>query len=364
MESNDMRVTKRNGELEEIAFDKILTRIKKLGQEASIQINYQQLVMKVIDQLYDKISTTKIDELAAEQCAALSTLNPDYGTLAGRIIVSNHQKNTDPIFSNVMCELYHFYDIHKNHKPLVSSQLWEFVQEHDVELNSIIDHNRDYLIDYFGFKTLERAYLFKKGKNIIERPQHMWMRVAVGIHGDLNNPKSLELIKETYDLMSQKYFTHATPTLFNAGTPRPQMSSCYLLAMENDSIDGIFNTLKDCANISKWAGGIGLHVHNIRAKGTHIQGTNGTSNGLVPMLRVFNNTARYVDQGGGKRSGSFAIYLEPWHSDIFDFLEMRKNHGDEEVISSMLCGFPIYLWKGLKKRMANGLYFVHMNVQD
>jgi ribonucleotide reductase alpha subunit len=331
MESNDMRVTKRNGELEEIAFDKILTRIKKLGQEASIQINYQQLVMKVIDQLYDKISTTKIDELAAEQCAALSTLNPDYGTLAGRIIVSNHQKNTDPIFSNVMCELYHFYDIHKNHKPLVSSQLWEFVQEHDVELNSIIDHNRDYLIDYFGFKTLERAYLFKKGKNIIERPQHMWMRVAVGIHGDLNNPKSLELIKETYDLMSQKYFTHATPTLFNAGTPRPQMSSCYLLAMENDSIDGIFNTLKDCANISKWAGGIGLHVHNIRAKGTHIQGTNGTSNGLVPMLRVFNNTARYVDQGGGKRSGSFAIYLEPWHSDIFDFLEMRKNHGDEEM---------------------------------
>lgn len=331
METNDMRVTKRNGELEEIAFDKILTRIKKLGQEASIQINYQQLVMKVIDQLYDTISTTKIDELAAEQCAALSTLNPDYGTLAGRIIVSNHQKNTDPIFSNVMCELYHFYGIHKNHKPLVSVDLWNFVEEHNIELNKMIDHNRDYLIDYFGFKTLERAYLFKKGKNIIERPQHMWMRVAVGIHGDLKNPKSLELIKETYDLMSQKYFTHATPTLFNAGTPRPQMSSCYLLAMENDSIDGIFNTLKDCANISKWAGGIGLHVHNIRAKGTHIQGTNGISNGLVPMLRVFNNTARYVDQGGGRRNGSFAIYLEPWHSDIFDFLEMRKNHGDEEM---------------------------------
>jgi ribonucleoside-diphosphate reductase alpha chain len=296
MESNYMRVTKRNGELKEIAFDKILTRIKKLGQETSIQINYQQLVMKVIDQLYDKILTTKIDELAAEQCASLSTLNPDYGTLAGRIIVSNHQKNTDPIFSNVMCELYHFYDIHKNHKPLVSADLWKFVEEHNIELNNMIDHNRDYLIDYFGFKTLERAYLFKKGKNIIERPQHMWMRVAVGIHGDLSNPKSLELIKETYDLMSQKFFTHATPTLFNAGTSRPQMSSCYLLAMENDSIDGIFNTLKDCANISKWAGGIGLHVHNIRAKGSHIQGTNGTSNGLVPMLRVFNNTARYVDQ--------------------------------------------------------------------
>jgi ribonucleotide reductase alpha subunit len=331
MESNNMRVTKRNGELEEIAFDKILTRIKKIGQEASININYQQLVIKVIDQLYDTISTTKIDELAAEQCASLSTLNHDYGTLAGHIIISNHQKNTDPIFSNVMYELYHFHDIHNNHKPLVSSELWKFVQQHDVELNSMIDHNRDYLIDYFGFKTLEKAYLFRKGKQIIERPQHMWMRVAVGIHGDLTNPKSLELIKETYNLMSQKYFTHATPTLFNAGTPRPQMSSCYLLAMENDSIDGIFNTLKDCANISKWAGGIGLHVHNIRAKGTHIQGTNGTSNGLVPMLRVFNNTARYVDQGGGKRSGSFAIYLEPWHSDIFDFLEMRKNHGDEEM---------------------------------
>jgi hypothetical protein len=296
MESNDMRVTKRNGELEEIAFDKILKRIKVLGQEASIQINYQQLVIKVIDQLYDKISTTKIDELAAEQCASLSTLNPDYGILAGRIIISNHQKNTDPLFSNVMCELYNFYDIHKTHKPLISSQLWEFVKQHDTTLNNMIDYNRDYLIDYFGFKTLERAYLFKNGKNIIERPQHMWMRVSIGIHGDLNNPKALELIKETYDLLSQKYFTHATPTLFNAGTPRPQMSSCYLLAMENDSIDGIFNTLKDCANISKWAGGIGLHVHNIRAKGTHIQGTNGTSNGLVPMLRVFNNTARYVDQ--------------------------------------------------------------------
>jgi ribonucleotide reductase alpha subunit len=331
MDSNDMRVTKRNGELEEIAFDKILTRIKKLGQEASIHINYQQLVMKVIDQLYDTISTTKIDELAAEQCAALSTLNPDYGTLAGRIIVSNHQKNTDPIFSNVMKELYYFYDIHNKHKPLVSSQLWQFVQEHDVDLNNMIEHSRDYLIDYFGFKTLERAYLFKKGKHIIERPQHMWMRVAVGIHGDLNNPKALELIKETYDLMSQKYFTHATPTLFNAGTPRPQMSSCYLIAMEDDSIEGIFNTLKDCAHISKWAGGIGLHVHNVRAKGSHIQGTNGTSNGLVPMLRVFNNAARYVDQGGNKRNGSFAIYLEPWHSDIFDFLEMRKNHGDEEM---------------------------------
>ena len=195
----------------------------------------------------------------------------------------------------------------------------------------MIDYDRDYLIDFFGFKTLERAYLFKKEKKIVERPQHMWMRVSIGIHGDLNNPDSLKLVEETYNLMSQKYFIHATPTLFNAGTPRPQMSSCYLIAMENDCINGIFDTLKDCAIISKWAGGIGLHIHNIRAKGTHIQGTNGISNGLVPMLRVFNNTARYIDQGGGKRSGSFAIYLEPWHADIFDFLELRKNHGDEEL---------------------------------
>ena len=330
MESNDMRVTKRNGELEEIAFDKILARIKKLGLEADIHINYQQLVMKVINQLYDKISTTKIDELAAEQCAALSTLHPDYGTLAGRIIVSNHQKNTDSDFSNIVSQLYNFKDIHCNHNPLLSDNLYNFVCKYSSELNQMIDQNRDYLIDYFGFKTLERSYLFKIGNKIVERPQHMWMRVSVGIHGDLMNDNSLELIKETYDLMSQKFFTHATPTLFNAGTVRSQMSSCYLLAMEEDSIDGIFNTLKDCAKISKYSGGIGLHVHNIRAKGSHIQGTNGITDGLVPMLRVFNNTARYVNQSG-KRNGSFAIYLEPWHADIFDFLEMRKNHGDEEL---------------------------------
>jgi ribonucleotide reductase alpha subunit len=261
----------------------------------------------------------------------MSTNHPDYATLAGRIVVSNHQKNTDPIFSNVIKELYEFKDIRGNNKPLVSSSLWDFTQKNKDVLNDMIIHERDYLIDYFGFKTLERAYLFKLGNKIIERPQHMWLRVAIGIHGDINNPSALTLVKETYDLMSQKYFTHATPTLFNAGTPRPQMSSCYLIAMEDDSIDGIFSTLKDCAHISKWAGGIGLHIHNIRAKGSHIQGTNGTSNGLVPMLRVFNNTARYVDQGGNKRNGSFAIYLEPWHADIEDFLEMKKNHGDEEM---------------------------------
>lgn len=296
MESNNMRVTKRNGDLEEIAFDKILTRIKKLGQEASIQINYQQLVMKVIDQLYDTISTTKIDELAAEQCASLSTLNPDYGTLAGRIIVSNHQKNTSNKFSEVMESLYMFIDFHGENYPLVSEQLWSFVNKYKTEIDNAIDYNRDYLIDYFGFKTLERAYLFKKNNTIIERPQHMWMRVAIGIHGDLNDENALELVKETYNLMSQKYFTHATPTLFNSGTPRPQLSSCYLIGMEEDSIEGIYNTLKDCALISKYSGGIGLHIHNIRAKNSHIKGTNGKTDGLVPMLRVFNNTARYVNQ--------------------------------------------------------------------
>jgi ribonucleoside-diphosphate reductase alpha chain len=332
--TTEMRVTKRNGELQEVAFDKILERVKKLGQEAGIHINYSSLVMKVIDQLYDTIPAAKIDELAAEQCASLSTNHPDYATLSARIIISNHQKNTDPIFSNVMMTLHEFTDSKGQNKSLVSQKLWDFTAHHSEELNQMIDHERDYLIDYFGFKTLERAYLFRVNNVIVERPQHMWMRVAIGIHGDLNNPnqeETLRLVKETYDLMSQKFFTHATPTLFNAGTPRPQMSSCYLIAMEDDSIDGIFNTLKDCAHISKWAGGIGLHIHNIRAKGSHIQGTNGTSNGLVPMLRVFNNTARYVDQGGNKRNGSFAIYLEPWHADVEDFLELKKNHGDEEL---------------------------------
>jgi len=328
--SSEMRVKKRNGKLQEISFDKILDRVRKLGQEAGVQINYSSLTMKVIDQLYDTIETTKIDDLAGEQCASLSTQHPDYGILASRIVISNHQKNTDTLFSNVMKHLYEFTNVKGENKPLVSQTLWEFTNHFSKEINDMIDYNRDYLIDYFGFKTLERAYLFRINNTIVERIQHMWMRVSIGIHGDVQNQNSLELVKETYDLLSQKYFTHATPTLFNAGTPRPQLSSCYLIAMEDDSIDGIFNTLKDCAHISKWAGGIGLHIHNVRAKGSHIQGTNGTSNGLVPMLRVFNNTARYVDQGGNKRNGSFAIYLEPWHADVEDFLEMKKNHGDEE----------------------------------
>ena len=339
--SFEMKVTKRNGDIEDIAFDKILKRIKKLGQEANIQLNYSSLAMKVIDQLYDKIETTKIDELAAEQCASLSTQHPDYATLAARIIISNHQKNTESIFSNVMRSLYEFKDIHGNNKSLIDRNIWHFINKYQKNINNMIVHDRDYLIDFFGFKTLERAYLFRMGNKIVERIQHMWMRVSIGIHCnpnsnyELDKPKEedmniLDLIKETYDLMSQKYFTHATPTLFNAGTPRPQMSSCYLIAMEDDSIEGIYNTLKDCAQISKYSGGIGLHIHNIRAKGSHIQGTNGITDGIVPMLRVFNSTARYVNQSG-KRNGSFAIYLEPWHPDVEDFLDMRKNHGDEEL---------------------------------
>ena len=330
--SLDMRVRKRNGLLVDIAFDKILNRIKKLGQEVGIQINYSALSMKVIDQLFDTIETTKIDELAAEQCAALSTKHLDYGTLASRIVISNHQKNTNPKFSTVTNSLYRFENLNKKNKPLLSNEYVDFVNLHSDTLDNMICHERDYLIDFFGFKTLERAYLFKINNTTVERIQHMWLRVAVAIHCfDTLEESVLKLIKETYDLLSLKYFTHATPTLFNAGTPRPQLSSCYLLKMEDDSLDGIYNTLKDCAMISKWAGGIGLHIHNVRAKHTHIQGTNGTSNGIVPMLRVFNTTARYCDQGGGKRNGSFAIYLEPWHPDIEDFLEMKKNHGDEEM---------------------------------
>ena len=297
--SINMRVIKRNGELEDLTFDKILNRIRKLGQEANININYQSLVIKVIDQLYDMIPTSKIDELAAEQCAVMTINHIDYASLAGRIVVSNHQKNTDPVFSNAVKCLYDFKNIQGENKPLVSHTLWEFVQRHEQALNEMVHHDRDFLFDFFGFKTLERGYLFKIGNKIIERPQYMWLRVSIGIHGDTqaeDQDMCLKRVKETYDLMSQKYFTHATPTLFNSGTPRPQLSSCYLIAMENDSLEGIYNTLHDCAIISKYAGGVGLHIHNIRAKGTHIQGTNGTSNGIVPMLRVFNNTARYVDQ--------------------------------------------------------------------
>ena len=320
-------VIKRNGKKEPVSFDKILKRIKTLGQEKSkLHVNYTSLCQKIIDQLYDDITTQEIDELTAQQCASLSTTHPDYGVLASRILISNHHKMVDSNYLNVVEKLYNNTDVHNIKTPIISESLYNIVKNNHETIQSWFDFERDYLLDYFGFKTLERAYLLKINKKIVERPQHMWMRVALGIHGE-----DLEKAKETYDMMSNKYFTHATPTLFNAGTPRPQLSSCYLIAMESDSIKGIYNTLGDCAAISKWAGGIGMHIHNIRGAGSHIRGTNGTSNGIVPMLRVFNNTARYVDQGGGRRNGSFAIYLEPWHPDIMEYLDMKKNHGDEEA---------------------------------
>ena len=325
---DDMYVVKRGGKSEIISFDKILRRIKKLGQEAGILaksgINYTSLAMKVIDQLYHNIHTTKIDELAAEHCATMSSSHPDYGVLAGRIVVSNHQKNTISSFRGVTHHIYTRLMDDTGHS-LLNVDYVNIVDEFGDDLDAMIDSDRDYLIDYFGFKTLDRSYLIRVNGVAVERPQHMWMRVAVAIHG-----RNLAKVKETYDLMSCKYFTHATPTLFNAGTRRQQMSSCYLLAMEDDSLEGIFNTLHDCARISKWAGGIGLHVHNIRANNSVIKGTNGRSGGLVPMLKVFNDTSRFINQGG-KRSGSFAIYLEPWHADIEAFLDMKKNHGDEEM---------------------------------
>ena len=314
---NSMKVVKRDGSLEEISFDKILTRIRLMGEKAGIQLNYTQLAMKVIDRLYDNIETKKIDEFTAEQCATMTSHHPDYGTLASYIIISNHQANTSPVFSRTM-ELLCQQDI-------ISDEFYEIVEKHADKLDEMIDHERDFFIDYFGFKTLERAYLLKNLNGVIvESIQCMWLRTAVCIHKE-----NLEKVKESYDFMSQKYFTHATPTLFNAGTHNPQLSSCFLVAMEEDSVDGIFNTLKDCAKISKHAGGIGLHIHNIRGKGSSI-GRKNTSSGIAPMLKVFNNTARFIDQGG-KRNGSFAIYLEPWHVDIEDFLELRKNHGDEEM---------------------------------
>ena len=325
-DTDEMYVTKRNGKLEIISFDKILKRIKNVGKILNISVNFSMLAMKVIDQLHDKIETTKIDELTAEQCVMLSTSHPDYGSLASYVSISNYNKNAGKQFKNVINRLYQFKDHQGRHHPLVNEEIWGIVNKNEETINAMFDHERDFLIDYFGFKTLERAYLFKINGKSVERIQHLWMRVAIGIHGD-----DFTRVKETYDLMSLKYFTHATPTLFNAGTPRQQLSSCYLIGLEEDSIDGMYNTLKDTALISKYAGGIGLHIHNIRASGSHIRGTNGYSNGIVPMLKVYNNTARYVDQGGGRRNGSFAIYLEPWHKDIVSFMELRKNHGDEEM---------------------------------
>ena len=334
MDRDEMQVIKRDGRSEDISFDKILRRVKSIGSEANLTLNYTQFVMRVIDQLHDNITTHQIDELAAEQCATLVTTHPDYGTLASHIVVSNMHKQTDAKFSDAMKRLSSFTNQSGKQTTLLDPTVFSFIESNSDALNNMVADRRDYLLDYFGLKTLERSYLMKVNGKLVERPQYMFLRVACGIHSlsqEGSVVDTLSAIKETYDLMSQKFYTHATPTLFNSGTPRPQMSSCYLIAMEDDSIDGIFNTLKDCAMISKWAGGIGLHVHNVRSEGSHIRGTNGISNGLVPMLRVFNSTARYVDQGGGKRNGSFAVYLEPWHPDILDFLELRKNHGDEET---------------------------------
>ena len=310
-----MNVIKRNGSVEELSYNKIIIRLKQLAPE--IHIQYSNLVVKIIDQLYDNIPTYKIDELMAELCASMGSHHYDYSTLANKLCISNHHKETPSTILRCIESIQPGY---------LSVDYYNFVLLNHDYIESIIDYSRDYLIDYFGFKTLERAYLIKNNGKVVERIQHLWMRVAIQIHAP-----NLEKIKETYNGLSTKEFIHATPTLYNAGTNRPQLSSCFLLGMESDSIDGIFNTLKDCANISKWAGGIGLHVHNVRAQGSPIKGTNGSSNGIVPMLKVFNNTARYVDQGGGKRNGSFAIYLEPWHADIEAFLDLRKNHGDEEM---------------------------------
>ena len=313
-----MEVIKRNGTSEPILFDKISNRIRKLTQiEPRLQLDVPRLVIQIIGQLHDRIHTSKIDELTAQECATQS-LHPDYGVLAGRIVISNLHKNTSASFYEVVCALHEVgrvNDTYANH-----------VYTYGSSYQAMIQYDRDYLFDYFGFKTLERAYLLKVGDTIVERPQHMWLRVAITLHGD-----DLAKVQKTYDLMSLHYYTHATPTLFNAGTQHPQLSSCFLVGMQDDSIEGIYDTLKDCSLISKWAGGIGLHVHNIRASGTPIHGTHGKSNGLVPMLRVFNETARYVDQGGGKRNGSIAIYLSPEHPDIEAWLDLKKNTGDENM---------------------------------
>ena len=323
-----MLVVKRDGHRESVKFDKITARIEKLcyGLDPKF-VNPVEVAMKVINGLYDGVTTQELDNLAAEIAATLTTRHPDFAKLAARIAVSNLHKTTSKSFSNTMKRLYQYVDPKTGQNaPLISKETWKVIKEHAAELDEAIIYDRDFSYDYFGFKTLERSYLMKIEGKTIERPQHMLMRVAVGIHGS-----DIAAAIETYNLMSEKWFTHATPTLFNAGTPKPQLSSCFLLTMKDDSIDGIYDTLKQCAKISQSAGGIGLSIHNVRAKGSYIKGTGGTSNGIVPMLRNFDMTARYVDQGGGKRKGSFAIYLEPWHADVFEFLDLKKNHGKEEM---------------------------------
>ncbi len=323
-----MFVIKRDGRTETVKFDKITARIEKLCYGLDQEHVEPILVAKkVIEGIYDGVTTTELDNLAAETAASMTVRHPDYASLASRIAVSNLHKNTKKSFSAAMYDLYNYVNP-KNGKrsPLLAEDVFEIIMKHAEVLDSSIIYDRDFQFDYFGFKTLEKSYLLKVDGRIAERPQHMFMRVAIGIHRN-----DIEAAVETYNLMSERWFTHATPTLFNAGTPKPQMSSCFLLTMKEDSIEGIYDTLRSCAQISQSAGGIGLSIHNIRATGSYIRGTNGTSNGIIPMLRVFNDTARYVDQGGGKRKGSFAIYLEPWHADIFEFLDLKKNHGKEEM---------------------------------
>ena len=321
-----MYVIKRDGRRELVQFDKITARIKKLCYSLHESVDPQRVAMRVIEGVYDGVSTTELDNLAAEVAATNAVTHPDYASLASRIAVSNLHKATKKSFAETMNDLYNYVDpVTSDPASLLAEDVHEIIQENAEFLDSQIIYDRDFSYDYFGFKTLERSYLLKMNGEISERPQQMLMRVSVGIHKD-----DLGSVVKTYNMLSEGWFTHATPTLFNAGTPKPQMSSCFLLTMKEDSISGIYDTLKQCAKISQSAGGIGLAMHNIRAKGSYIKGTNGTSNGIVPMLRVFNDTARYVDQGGGRRKGSFAMYLEPWHADVFDFLEMRKNHGKEE----------------------------------
>ena len=321
-----MYVVKRDGRKEAVRFDKVTARIQKLAYSLSEHVDTFAVAQKVIEGIYDGVSSSQLDSLAAEIAASMTTRHPDYAILAARIAVSNLHKNTKKSFSETMKDLYDYVDPKTGKKaPLLANDVFTIIWENRDFLDSTIIYDRDFGYDYFGFKTLEKSYLLKTYNKIAERPQHMLMRVSIGIHKN-----DIESAVETYNLMSERWFTHATPTLFNAGTPKPQLSSCFLLQMEDDSIDGIYNTLKNCAKISQSAGGIGVNIHNVRATGSYIRGTNGASNGIVPMLRVFNDTARYVDQGGGKRKGSFAIYLEPWHADIFDFLELKKNHGKEE----------------------------------
>ena len=321
-----MYVVKRDGRKEAVKFDKITARIKKLCYGLNPLVAPEKVAMKVIEGLFDGVTTSELDNLAAEVAATNTITHPDYALLASRIAVSNLHKNTKKSFSDTVTDLYEYVDPKTNEKaPLISDEVYKIVKKNSDVLDSTIIYDRDFRYDFFGFKTLERSYLLKLKGQVAERPQQMIMRVAVGIHKD-----DLDAAIETYNYMSEGWFTHATPTLFNSGTPKPQMSSCFLLATKEDSIPGIYDTLKQCAQISQSAGGIGLSIHDIRATGSYIKGTNGTSNGIVPMLRVFNDTARYVDQGGGKRKGSFAIYIEPWHADIFDFLDLRKNHGKEE----------------------------------